>query len=103
MLIDDTSSQAFNNRSFSSTRLSDKNWIVLGTARKDLNNALYFTAAADNRIQFISPSELGKIPTILVQGGRLAGLFSRTGLFTLLSYRGEDGLTQFYVRQPVFF
>ena len=64
---DDCLSKSLNNRGLTNAWLTDKDWVVLGSTRKNLHNALDLTLAANHRVQLAFGSSLSQVTTVLVQ------------------------------------
>ncbi len=66
--VDDTDCQTFCDSGFTHTGFTDKHRIVLRTATENLNDALDFFLATDNRIQSVFRRRLSEVETKLVEG-----------------------------------
>ena len=73
---DDFLRQPFGDRGLADAGLANQHRIVLGAAAENLNDALDFVGASDDRIQFILLGELGEIAAERAQGRRLDILLS---------------------------
>ncbi len=76
--LDDFLGEAFDNGGFTYAGFTDENGVVLGAAAQDLDDALDFVFAADDRIEFALASEFGQVATKGFEGGSLDFLLAAT-------------------------
>src|SRR5699024_3354633 len=66
--------KTFNNGGLNYTWLSDKNWVVLGTAGQYLHNALNFGLSSDNWVQLAVLGSVGEVAAELIYYQRVGTL-----------------------------
>ena len=66
--VDDHLGQALDDRRLADARLAEQDRVVLGAAREDLDHALDFILAADDRVQLALPGQVGQVASERVQG-----------------------------------
>src|SRR5437867_1537515 len=71
LVLHDPLGQPFGDRGLPDPRFADQDRVVLLAPGKDLNDAVDFGLAPDDRIQLPFPGQRGEIPAELVQCGRL--------------------------------
>ena len=81
--VDDAQSEALDDRGLADAGLADQHRVVLGAARQHLHGAPDFLVAADHRVEFPRPRDLGDVAGVFFQrveigfgvgGGHLAAL-----------------------------
>ncbi len=70
---DDAMGQALRDGRLADTRLADERRVVLGPAAQDLDDALDFLLASDDRIELAEAGRFGQVDAELVDRGGLAG------------------------------
>src|SRR5882757_1215146 len=88
--VGDALRQPFDNGSFSYSRLANQNRIVLGAAAQDLDHALEFLIAADQRVELVIHRGLGEVAGELYQQ---AGFAITLGGWSLLLRSPRQFLT----------
>ena len=79
VLGDDLLRETFDDGGLAHTGLAEEHRVVLGPAAQHLHEPLDFVLAADDRIEFVGPSELRQVAPEAVECGRLALAAARGG------------------------
>src|SRR5699024_6208476 len=66
LVVNNIERKTFNSGGLTYTWLTDKNWVVLGTAGQYLHNALNFGLASDNWVQLAVLGSLGEVAAELI-------------------------------------
>ena len=82
LAVGDLLGQAFDDRGLTNARLADQDWIVLGAAAQDLDDAIDLGVTANQRIELLVHGRLGEVARELGEHGLLGapGLLGGGGL-----------------------
>uniref|UniRef100_K3WWV2 Uncharacterized protein n=1 Tax=Globisporangium ultimum (strain ATCC 200006 / CBS 805.95 / DAOM BR144) TaxID=431595 RepID=K3WWV2_GLOUD len=69
----DSLGQSLNNRRFANTRLTDENWVVLGSSRQNADDATDLFITSNHRVDLASCREFNEVLSVFVE--RIVHLF----------------------------
>ena len=83
IIADNLLCETFNDCGLTNARLTDDDWVVLGTTRQDLHDAFHFASTTNNGVELLFASKLREVATELIENLAVAlfGVVTLGGTF----------------------